>query len=1103
MRKKLMLATGLGTRPAVFLGLLALVLLSTFGWQQTAQAQVYGNVDYLDSGSGPRAPSLGDLNGDRRLDLIVANSQDNTVSVYLGNGDWTFTPAGPATYATGNIPRATGLADLNGDGKLDLVVANNGSGTVSVFIGNGDGTFVTPPVSYATGTGPRNLLLTDVNKDGIIDLLVSNCGSNTVTLFLGIGNGTFPTTPTTTISTGAGTCPHGLRLADLNGDRNLDLAVSSYVNSGKVFIYLGDGSGGFTAATPAYVATGAYPTAMRLADLNVDGKVDLVVANSGNDATPGTTVSVFLGNGDGTFQAKTDYTAEAGPTSLTLADMNADGDLDLVVVNKNTNLTDYKGVSIFLGNGDGTFQPRMNYTAAAGPTGLASGDLNGDGMVDLVVAGTAGTGPASVSIFENTTTLLAVFPNGSGQGTITSSIGGINCPTSCRAYFSSGGIPVPTVTLTATPSGSATFIGWSGIGCSGTGTCTLTMDKSHTVSAMFDAGGADGFTQANLSGTWHFSYFTDYVTGNDPNWGSLTITLNASGTLTSGSYTNTDGGTGTFDSGAFIIDSAGIVSGWLAAGDGGAVFPYGKLSPSKTILGALSMEGPGGRGMIVGTKAGGTFSSRDLAGSWYSAYFADSSRTNNPKWRFVTLNMNTSGDVTGGSSIHSDGTSSTLSGGAFPVDATGIITSGSVTATGGGGATFPHGKLDASKTLLAAVASEDQGGRGIMVGVKGGGSFTTADLAGTWYFFDYLDRFPTNRPEVTVAIVTLNASGVLTSGRWATSFGNFGTLSSGSFTIDAAGLVSGSVTGTGGGGASFPHGKMDPGKSLIVTVSSESPNGIAVILGIKGGHVFHPTLWVTKAGTGTGTVTSSPLAIDCGVTCLAVFNGGDSVTLAHAAAPGSTFTGWSGDPFCTGTVPCILPMTESRSVTATFAASRTLTVAIGGSSSGSVTSSPAGIDCGATCSSGFADGTPVTLTASADAGGTGTFRKWRGDACDGSTSPTCMVTMSADKSVTAVFSKTFTYSLAAGVIVRAVDLTELREAIDTLRGRAGQGPGTYATDPSITAKVTTVKAAHLNEACTALKQAYPAATCVTTFAHGQIIRAADFTALRTAIRGLE
>jgi len=165
----------------------------------------------------------------------------------------------------------------------------------------------------------------------------------------------------------------------------------------------------------------------------------------------------------------------------------------------------------------------------------------------------------------------------------------------------------------------------------------------------------------------------------------------------------------------------------------------------------------------------------------------------------------------------------------------------------------------------------------------------------------------------------------------------------------------------------------------------------------------HHTLTVQKSGAGTGTVTSSPAGINCGSTCSASYASGAQVTLTATPASTSTFSGWSGAG-CSGTGTCVVTLNAAAKVTATFIPKVTLTVSTSGTGSGSVTSSPAGIDCGATCSAAFANGTSVTLTASADSGST--FSGWSGGGCSGTA--TCQVALTATTSVTASFAKNTT-----------------------------------------------------------------------------------------------
>jgi uncharacterized repeat protein (TIGR02543 family) len=169
------------------------------------------------------------------------------------------------------------------------------------------------------------------------------------------------------------------------------------------------------------------------------------------------------------------------------------------------------------------------------------------------------------------------------------------------------------------------------------------------------------------------------------------------------------------------------------------------------------------------------------------------------------------------------------------------------------------------------------------------------------------------------------------------------------------------------------------------------------------------TLSVTKSGSGSGTVTSNPTGIDCGTSCSAEYTGGETVTLTADADLGSTFSGWSGA--CSGNqLTCVLDMDQDKAATATFSTSvqtYSLTVSKSGSGGGSVTSNPAGIDCGSSCSAEFTSGETVTLTAEADVGST--FSGWSGD-CAGTTS-SCELTMNKDMNVTATFSSPIAFPI--------------------------------------------------------------------------------------------
>ena len=228
---------------------------------------------------------------------------------------------GAATnFAVGTAPHSVAVADLNRDGKLDLTTANYGSGTVSVLLGNGDGTFGTA-ANFAVGDSPTFVAVADLNGDGKLDLATANYSSNTVSVLLGNGDGTFGTAT----NFPAGNEPTSVAVADLNGDGKLDLTTINY-ESDNVSVLLGNGDGTFGTATDFPVEN--YPTSVVVADLNGDGKLDLTTANFNS-----TNVSVLLGNGDGTFGTATDFEAGDEPTSVAVADLNGDGKLDLTTTN--------------------------------------------------------------------------------------------------------------------------------------------------------------------------------------------------------------------------------------------------------------------------------------------------------------------------------------------------------------------------------------------------------------------------------------------------------------------------------------------------------------------------------------------------------------------------------------------------------------------------------------------------------------------------------------------------------------------------------------------------------------------------------------------------
>jgi hypothetical protein len=324
-------------------------------------------TDYSDT-DNPCGVAVGDFNGDGKLDLAVTDGGASVVSIFLGNGDGTF--RSDIDYGTGTGPIAVAVGDFNGDGKLDLATADYGSlnPSISILLGNGDGTF-RGHTDYPTPYSPYSVVVGDFNGDGKLDLALGNedvySPVNTISVLLGNGDGTFQSA----VEYVAGNNPNSVAVGDFNHDGKLDLVVTN-VNDSTVSILLGNGDGTFETHVD-YQAAGAIGVVV--GDLNHDDNLDLAVAGAN-------TVGILLGNGDGTFQSQVDYGTGNLPFAVTAADFNGDGNLDLALPNDVDNT-----VSVLLGNGDGTFQTHGDYPVLLSPNSLAAGDFNQDGRLDIAV----------------------------------------------------------------------------------------------------------------------------------------------------------------------------------------------------------------------------------------------------------------------------------------------------------------------------------------------------------------------------------------------------------------------------------------------------------------------------------------------------------------------------------------------------------------------------------------------------------------------------------------------------------------------------------------------------------------------------------------------
>jgi Flp pilus assembly secretin CpaC len=369
------------------------------------------------TGTNPDFVVTADFNDDNFQDFAVANFTDGTLTLFDGN------PASPGAFGTGTtIPVgagptwiSTGFFNTKTDTTntiVDMAVANQTAGTVSILHGNGDGTFtVEPSLTLPTGAGPTAIAVGDFNDDGFADLAVVNKNANTVSIFLGNGDETFQT-PVTTLVTGNAPTSIVAQAFDPNAPGIIDLAVTNSTDN-TLQIFLGNGKGTFT--NGVIYNTGVTPVFVASADVNLDGNLDLVVADSGaatNTNTVGNSVSVFLGNGDGTFilpgGTRMDFAAGTAPTSFVIADFNDDGLPDLLVTASGDN-----AAALMLGAGGGFFNtPPIEVPVGTTPNSVATADFNGDGLPDVAISN-FGSNTATV-ILDSSSLIGLLSSNGVG-----------------------------------------------------------------------------------------------------------------------------------------------------------------------------------------------------------------------------------------------------------------------------------------------------------------------------------------------------------------------------------------------------------------------------------------------------------------------------------------------------------------------------------------------------------------------------------------------------------------------------------------------------------------------------------------------------------------
>jgi len=467
-------AAGDGARSAVaaHLDADAILDLATANWLSHNVSVLIGNGDgtfqsaqSFATGSFPRSVAAAHLDGDGILDLATASQESDNVSVLIGtpttldcntNGvpdvcDLAIDFTSPDSHTVGSLPEFLTAAKMDGDDRIDLVVPNFNSDTISLLINAGGGTFQNA-VHVAAGNGPTFVTAAQLDNTGGADLVVANQLAGNVRVLRNFSAGSFESNQTYTV----GNEPTSVVAAALDNDAHLDLAVANF-SSGTISVLFNDGTGLFQAA-PAPLTAGPSPAVVTAADVVGDDLLDLIVANNVSSGT----VSVFRNLGNQNFSARVTCPVGSRPYTVIAADLNGDGDMDLATANTTNSVSvllntggagcpfdtvtyavgatqhavaaadinkdghldlafanfDTGDVGVLLNRGDGTFSASdvLSFDVQAGLLGLAAADLDGDDVPDLAVSRRAGAGGlpngTTVSVLLNGTTSFDCNSNG-------------------------------------------------------------------------------------------------------------------------------------------------------------------------------------------------------------------------------------------------------------------------------------------------------------------------------------------------------------------------------------------------------------------------------------------------------------------------------------------------------------------------------------------------------------------------------------------------------------------------------------------------------------------------------------------------------------------
>jgi trimeric autotransporter adhesin len=508
-------------------------------------------VDFS-SGANPYSVAIGDLDGDGKADLAVANLSANTVSVFRNTStSGSLTSASFASrvdFTTGNSPYSIAIADVDGDDKLDMVVANEVSNTVSILRNTAASGSITSSsfaakVDFPTGTNPISVAVADMDADGKPDVVVANFYSNTIsiirnTVTFGITSSSFAPK----VDFAAGTHPYSVAVGDIDGDNQQDI-VTANQGSASVSIFRNTAATGSitTASLAAKVdfATGSNPYYVALGDVDGDGKLDIAAVNNASN-----TLSIFRNTAasgaitSGSLAARVDFATGVAPYNVSMGDINGDGKVDLAVANSSSNT-----VSIFRNTASsgsittGSLAGKVDFATGTSPRFVALGDLDGDGLPDLSVA----------NLSANTMSVIRNNPLSSNAGVTTLCAGGASTLTNTVAggVWSSSNTAVATVVsgtgvVTGVSTGTA-VISYTIPGGSAVTTVTVnTAPSAVSGTSIVCAGSSATLTDATGGGTWSsgntsiatINSDTGVLTGVSAGTATITYAMSASCTVT-------------------------------------------------------------------------------------------------------------------------------------------------------------------------------------------------------------------------------------------------------------------------------------------------------------------------------------------------------------------------------------------------------------------------------------------------------------------------------------------------------------------------------------------------------------------------------------------